>query len=61
MVPEFKNLKYPGFFEEFYIVGVEKLHLAAINKPLEIVRPTLLYNYPNNEENKQRNEVIKGR
>jgi hypothetical protein len=52
-------VKYPSFFEEFYIVGVDKLHLAAFNKPFEIVRPTLLYNYPNNIENKQRNEVIK--
>ncbi|CAI2377780.1 unnamed protein product [Moneuplotes crassus] len=59
LAPEFKNLKNPKFMEEFYIIGVDDMTLMSLNSSHEIVRPSLLYNYPNSEEHAERHRVIK--
>ena len=53
------NRKYERFFEEFYIVGVDELTLQTINNKQDIVRPTLLYNYPNHQEHSERHKIVK--
>ena len=59
LAPEFKNVKNPQFFEEFYIVGVENMSLMSINSDQEIVRPSVLHIYPNTEEHEERHRIIK--
>lgn len=53
------NKKYEKFFEEFYIVGVDKMALGCLGKQFEVVRPKLLYNYPNNKEHSEKHNIIK--
>ncbi|CAI2379235.1 unnamed protein product [Moneuplotes crassus] len=59
LAPEFKHLKNPKFMAEFYIVGVDEMTLMSLNSRYEIVRPCLLYNYPNSEEHSERHKIIK--
>jgi hypothetical protein len=53
------NMKYSKFFEEFYIIGVERSNLDCLNSANNIVRPSLLFNYPNSPEHKERHKIIK--
>lgn len=53
------NAKYKHFFEEFYIIGVDKLTLGSLNTSTNVLRPSLLKNYPNRKEHKERHDVIK--
>ncbi|CAI2375210.1 unnamed protein product [Moneuplotes crassus] len=53
------NAKYHSFFEEFYIIGVDSLTLGSLNQPEIVLRPSLLKNYPNKPEHKERHGVIK--
>lgn len=53
------NKKYERFFEEFYIVGVDKNVLDTLNNQDNIVRPTLLFHYPNRKEHHERHNIIK--
>lgn len=53
------NTKYTNFFEEFYIIGVDKLTISSLNTNKIVLRPSLLWNYPNRPEHKQRHDVIK--
>lgn len=59
LVPEMKHIKRPRFYEEFYIVGVDKMTLMSLGKGYETVRPSLLYNYPNSPEHQERHKIIK--
>lgn len=53
------NAKYRHFFEEFYIIGVDSLTLESLNQSKVVLRPSLLKNYPNKAEHKERHDVIK--
>ena len=53
------NTKYDNFLEEFYIIGVDSLTLSSLNTEKVVLRPSLLTNYPNRPEHKQRHDVIK--
>jgi hypothetical protein len=53
------NAKYRHFFEEFYVIGVDSLTLESLNQSKVILRPSLLKNYPNKAEHKERHDVIK--
>ena len=53
------NKKYASFFEEFYIVGVDKLNLSAINNEIDVIRPSLLYKHTMGTFHKDRDCVIK--
>lgn len=53
------NTHYERFYEEFYVIGVDSLSLDSVNQPKVVLRPSLLKNYPNREEHKERHDVIK--
>jgi len=53
------NKNYSKFFEEFYIIGVDKNTLDCINSQTEVVRPNLLFNYPGTKEHSERHKIIK--